>query len=181
MTRFIVFALVAAVTCFAEQKPALWVADLEHYTPAERPDFYAWRISPAWSNEINQPIAPPADFAATLAAIVARDQNPRIKIIAIDCQMDDLQGQVIEYLVQHGAIVPATATRPMHWALRHGAQGRIEMVKDAVLHSPFVLSLDAELKKHGKRIVSVQLEKLLLNLEKEPPVWLAGLWLDVDK
>ena len=181
MMRLIVFALVAAVTCFAEQKPALWVADLEHYTPAEQPDFYAWRIAPAWSNEIKQPIAPPSDFAATLAAIVARDQNPRIKIIAIDCQMGGLQGQVIEYLVKRGAIAPATPKRPMHWTLRNGAQGRIAMVKDAILHTSFVMSLDAELKKHGKRIVSVQLEELLIDLEKDPPVWLAGVWLDVDK
>ncbi len=181
MIRLIVFALATAVTCFAEQKPALWVANLEHYTPAEESDFYAWRICPAWSNEIKQPVAPPADFATTLAAIVARDQHPRIKIIAVDCQMDDLQTQVIENLVQRGAIARATPKRAMHWVVRNGAHGRIEMVKDAILHTPFVMSLDAELKKLGKRIVSVQLEELLFDLEKKPPVWLAGLWLDVDK
>jgi len=175
------FLLISAAVCFAEQKPAIWVADLYHYTPAEAPDYYAWRISPAWWEANKSAIAPPADFAATVAAIFAHDQNPRISVIGLDCRMDDLQQQVIEYLVQRGAIAPATSKRSMHWALRNGAPGRIQMVKDSVLHSPLVTSLDAELQGHGKRIVSVQLEELVLDLEKKPPVWLAGLWLDVDK
>ena len=180
MARVLFFVLPLLALGASAPEPLRWEAEFAHYTPAESPDFWAWRIFPPGLSG-SKSVAPAADFETTLDTIFTRDQNPRITTITIRSSMDNLQEQVIKYLIQHGSIAPATATTSMRWKVHNGARDRIQAMKDAILKSEFVASLDGALRKRGKRVTSLQLEEVAVELEKKPPIWQAGMWLDVDK
>jgi hypothetical protein len=169
-------------TLSAQGSRVRWEAKFKHYTPAESPDYYAWQILVAGWRGVKSD-TPAASFEATVNNIFAADKRPRITSIALSniSEMDSLRENVINYLINYGAIAPAAPNKPMRWKLRNGAEGRIQLVTEAILHSGFVASLDRVLQKRGERIVSLQLEKLLLALDEKPPTWLAMVWLDVDK
>ena len=154
-----------------------FTASLIHYTRSEAPPFDAWAIIAGKfaipSRE--KPVAPPANLEATLDAIFAVDKNPRINSITLGNGLEtlDLHSEVSSIMLRDREVRLRN--------LRSEPVEKSEELRQAILKSNFLASIQRALEKRGKPIRDVSVGHVIFLLNEDPPDWLGWVYLWVDE